>query len=500
MPGRSYAPKALLRLTVVLPTTLAPYTFDVLPVHARHARNDHNHADELDCTVSWLDTGVDPRWIASAICEFYLWDEATAEAPAPPPEKDPYALEPWLGGPWADPPPADAPFRHALRFVGRLVEPARHVKGDSLSVDLKFHDYTSFFLVAKPLASDAVPSYAMTLQDAWNHLCASVPGVADLADNLVFRGLAAPGPVIGSAVAKRFAARTKVDVKPDMDAWAVWQKCVGTMGLISFFELDQCIVTTATDLYTSEDPPKLIWGQSILDCSERRNNDRANKGIMITSFDPIGGRTLEAQYNPFHGNLHKLSAKAHKKPPKPPNADKEFDVFSYPGITDQAALDALAKRVFEERSRQELEGTVATAEMFLPTAKGDIYDLLSLPAGAAFELELVDTEDAKVAAEIGYEESRVGYLLSRGYSASVATIIAGNCDAMVGRSTLVHTKSVTTTLTGENDGGGSFRVEIAYINKINPTTPGATMLPHELPPPTADEAAGTTTAPTGTSA
>ncbi len=49
-------------------------------------------------------------------------------------------------------------------------------------------------------------------------------------------------------------------------------------------------------------------------------------------------------------------------------------MFAYSGITEQDALDALTKRVYEERSRQELEGTLATVEMSVLTASNRAFD------------------------------------------------------------------------------------------------------------------------------
>lgn len=438
----------ILRLSVPLPKSDGGYellTFDVPVQRARHVRNDHNHADELEVSVDWIDTGVDPRWIAGAICEFYM-GQADAR------------------GEWS-------PTADDLRFVGRMVKPARSGRGDTLTVELLFHDYTSFFLLAKPYASEGVPYYDEDLEDAWIRICQNVPGVEQLADNLVLRGLDA-APVIGSAVAPRFRSKGQVPVKPDMDAWAIWQKCVGMMGLISFFELDQLIVTTATDYYSLTDPPRIVWGRDLLDFTEERNNDRTLKGVGITSFDPITGNTLESLYNPLIGNKRKLkpAAKTRKKPITV-NEDKEYDIFAYPGITDQAALDALAKRVYEERARQELEGTLTTTEMSLLTSGGRAFDLLSLGAGDAIDVRFLDSDDAAFVKNFDSVEQRTRYLVNIGYQEPVARIIASNVDTMTTKSNLFHVKSVTTEMETNAD-GGSFRVEVSYCNKIDPGAGG----------------------------
>ncbi len=443
--GRIYRPRALLRLAVPVSGQSDPVAFEVPVVRARHVKNDHNHADTLEVTVSWSDTGVDPRWISGAIGEYYI---GTADE-----------LGRW------------EPTERDRRFIGRLVEVSRIGDGDALHVEMTFHDYTSFFLIAKPVSTEAIPTYADTLDVAWNRLCNTVPGAIEL-DELELRGLEET-PVIGSAVAERFRKRGHLAVKPGLDAWAVWQQAVGMMGLISFFELNTCIVTTARDLYTSLNPPQIVWGRNLYSFSERRNNDRTGKGVIMTSFDPVSGKSLEAAYNPNADNVKKIRAKAKsaRRSTKPHylDASKQYDVFAYPGITDQTILEALAERVYLERARQELEGTLSTKDMDVLAADGSTFDLLSLGSGDAIEIRFLGDEDVAFVKAFPSRQARSAYLQRIGYTASVADIIAANVERLSTRSNLFHVKTVTTTLESTGDGGGSFSVEIAYCNKIDPT-------------------------------
>jgi hypothetical protein len=438
--GRLYRPRALLRLAVAVPGQTEPIAFEVPVVRARHVKNDHNHADTLDVTLDWADTGVDPRWIASAIGEYHLGVANDA-------------------GAWE-------PTKDNRRFIGRLVEVSRIGEGDSLHVEMTFHDYTSFFLLAKPVSTDAIPSYSDTLDQAWSRLCGTVPGALEL-DELELRGLEET-PVIGTAVAERFRKRGHLAVKPGLDAWAVWQQAVGMMGLISFFEADTCIVTTARDLYTSLNPPQIVYGRNLFSFSEHRNNDRVAKGVIVTSFDAVSGTAIEAAFNPHAGNVKKLGAKGKKsKKPKFLDVSKEYDVFPYPGITDQTTLKALAERIYVERIRQELEGAATTKDFDVETASGVDFDLLSLGSGDAVEIRFLGDEDAAFVKKFDTQQQRSSYLQRIGYSPSVADIIAANVDKISSRSNLFHVKSVTTNLETTGDGGGSFSVELSYCNKID---------------------------------
>lgn len=440
-----YRPRALLRLTVPLPTGdgFEPFTYDVDVSRVRLERNDHNHADSLDVEVDWIDAGVDPRWIAGGTCELYMGSA------------DDF-------GDWG-------PSDDNLRFVGRMVRPARELRSDSLRVSLLFHDYTSFFLLAKPFASSGVPLYSDTLQAAWARICDQVPGVEALKDNLEFRGLSAPGPRVSSAVAARFQKLGKVPVKPGVDAWAVWQQVVGMMGLISFFEGDRCVVTTATDYFTGSSTPALVYGRNILNFREERNNDRGIRGVGITSYDPLTGKSLEAIYDPLAGKRKAKKPAAKKKGgAKTALVDTtEVDFFQFPGVTNPEQLEVIARRVYEERSRQELEGSVSTADMTASTTTGDEADLLSLRSGDTIEVRFMDSEDAAFVRVMESVGDRTAYLVDRGYSEPVANIIAANVDRMTDKSSLFYVKSMTVDMESTED-GGSFNVDIQFINKIDP--------------------------------
>lgn len=451
MSVRTYRPRALLRLTIPLPKgdDFEAFTYDVPVLAARHVSNDHNHADTLSVTVDWLDAGVDPRFIAGGTCEYYA---AHVEA----------------GGELQ-------PSEDSLRFVGRMVKPARASKGDTLSVSLEFHDYTSFFLLAKPVATDGIPLFSETLGEAWVRLCNHVPGTEELADNLELRGLDAL-PVLGQAVAPRFRGKGRLHIQPGADAWSIWQQAVGSVGLISYFDRDRCVVTTAEDYYTAGAPPRLVWGQNLLEFSEERNNDRALRGVGITSFDPIAGEAIEAIWNPLAAVRQRLKKKtaakgfqgrSRNKKAKPIDEAKDCDIFAVPGITDYDAALALAKRVYEERSRQELEGTAVTVDMTAPDADGDEFDLLALRSGDTLDVRFLDTDTSLFLRGFSSTQDRAAYLIERGYAEPVARVIAANVDRLTDKSSLFYCKTVTTSLESTAD-GGSFRLEIAFCNKIDP--------------------------------
>jgi hypothetical protein len=417
------------------------YTLPLRPLQADLERNDHNSADALGLSVDWTDAGVDPRLLADGVLTFYLG------------QADDF-------GAW-DPGPTD------MQFIGMLRENDGDRQVDSAGhVSLNAIDFTTLFLEAKPFGSRGIPDYSQTLREAWARVCSQTPGAEKLSESILFLDVDG-NTKIGDAVAQRFQRLGQVPTKTETDGWAVWQQCVGMLGLISYFRLDTCVVTTSTAYYTEQDPPVLIWGKNLLRWSENRNAQAARKGIGLTSFDPIAGTTLEAYYPPVGDPRVKRKTSTAKKRNSASAAvrqseDREY--LPYPGVTNQIRLDEIAQRVWEERSRQELAGSIETAEMRVDTASGRDFDLLTLGSGEAIKIQ-VDQESRQILASLGTAAQQWQHLVDRGYSHEAADLIVLNYQEFAEFEPVYHVKGARVSMSVDRD-GGSFRVGVDYCNRI----------------------------------
>jgi hypothetical protein len=414
----------------------------VRPKRIRLESNDHNEADRLTLTADWTECGVDPRilddavvtlWIGTAD-EFGDWTLSTQNA----------------------------------RFIGlaRGIS-ARRSADAAAEVELDCVDYTTLFLNAKPFGSSGIPDYTQRLDEAWQRICEQTPGAEALADAIVLEGLD-EFPLLGKAVAERFRKLKQVPTKPETDAWAVWQQCCGMVGLISFMRLDKCVVTTATNYYTELNPSKLIWGRNLLEWSEHRDTDLAGKGVGLTSFDPISGTTIEAFYPPI-GDDRVKRKKAGAKKLKGKDAAamrqrEDRDYFALPGVTNADVLADIAQRVWEERSRQELEGQAVTRDMWTETEDQSVFDLLTLKAGDSVSVQ-IDPRENQILGALPTDGSRELYLTNRGYTEQVARLIVANMKEFTALGSTFHVRSVSTELETDRE-GGSFSVSVNYINRI----------------------------------
>ena len=478
--AHTYYPRMVARLVVPLigspreralqQNTEATVTYDVIPYRAVLTKNNHNAADELSISVDWRDAGVDPRLMSNAKIEFFLGND-----------------EDGLGK-WE-------PSQDERRFVGLATDIEREASDGGQTVTIKALDYTTLFIESKPYPPEGVPTYSMNLEEAWHMICDHAGGkdaygnwfksAECLSDQLYSEGVKDWPPKLSGAVARRFD-NVPIATKPGMDAWAVWQHCVGMLGLISWIDQDAVWVSTATNLYTRQSAPRFIWGKNIKSFRERRNCAFVGKKVCLMSFDPMTGKTIQALWpkpdprklpkktkvqkniatvKPGRGSNEK-EKQGHSKTDVKGGLQDEYDVFEHNGITDPAALLKRAKRVYQERSRQEMQGSLTTAEIFVDGMTNEQHNMLRIGAGEDIRVE-IDQEliNGMLGVKVGNE--RVAWLLDHGYDPNLAAILGRDRSGLAEVSPQFYTEHVTTTLEVDSSGGGSYEVEIGFVNKIN---------------------------------
>lgn len=420
--------------------------------------NNHNEADEATIEGTYDDMGVDPRFMRNG--ELYVYMDDTEDG---------------ILRPAAD----------NLRFVGICVEVKRVLGLDEKSVHIKAQDYTCLFLNHKGgYPPDGVPTYQDTLITAWQRVCdhtgyfdletkSVVSTVQRLRDRIDFVGVDG-SLTIGSSVSSRLAKLGRFDPHGTVDAWAIWQTAVGSLGLISFIRGDRCIVTTATDFYTGDAPPRLIWGFNVDHIEENRDqNALSAKNVGILSHNPLTHQTMESFYPPLADVTPKGKGKkkigASALGPGVVVRSEDYEVFDCPmPITDQATLDRFTQRVWEERSRQELKGTVRTAYIEVPRLSSsgtNPYSLLTLQAGDRIRVE-IDRDALTTIQRLPSIQARVQALIVGGYSDTMAEFIAKNLNDIVNVSPEMQVHSVRVVLEVSGLGAGNFNFEIQYLNRI----------------------------------
>ena len=309
------------------------FSFPVQLSQVTLTRNDHNQADVAELVVDWQDTGVDARLLSNAGVQLYVGnaDERNIWRRS---EKD-------------------------LQFVGFATKVERTLSSlaefASQSI-ITAHDLTTRFLETKPYPPKGIPTYGMTLDQAWRTIVShtrdkfiqgkSFMSAKVLTDRLVQHGLDG-WPKLGVSEPKRRAS-DPIPIPRGADAWAVWQTCCAMVGVISWIDRYNVVVKTPASMYSSDDTPRLIWGRNISSITEKRNSSIAAKSVRVTSYDFSGKRVVESIHRTKAGQANPLQ--------------DECDVYQIDSVADKRTLDEIARRIYEERSRHEFEGTMVTSD------------------------------------------------------------------------------------------------------------------------------------------
>lgn len=425
----------------------------------RWTKNSHLAADELHVTVHWNEGGVDPRMIKHARCRMWFWDDARESFDE---------------------------FLH-LRFTGICKKATRRLSGnEGFTVELMFHDYTTFFLMMKPFPTPGMPEYSDTLETIWGKICDNT-GYRDISTGKIVSNVSAlkkmirveastaqrveqiKNKTLGDLVTGRFHRVAKPTPKNRGSAWDTWQWCVQALGLISYIDRGEVVITDSSEHFKEESAGRLIYGQNILNFEETVDTHVTRKGILGKSFNTLTGQLIEASYPPPNDPFIKKSRAAVKRVAKGTNDAQnetaaEYEEYNFPGITSIEALENAVAEAWEQFSRQEMKGKITTHEMNIRTEDGELIDILSLRAGDCIRVGM-DEASQEILKHTGSETEKLNYLMSRtGYIRPVAELVLANIGNRAFSSPIFHVETLSVQYEW-----GKFEVEIAFHNRVNLT-------------------------------
>jgi hypothetical protein len=466
--------------------TRETFNLEVDPTKIRLTSNSWREADEVEITCTFDQAGLDVRALRSAEVNLWIWDNLVDSGPS----------------------------ITNSRFLGIVTDISREFSESTRTVTLRALDFTTLFLEMKPYFPQFLPKMTQTLFQAWQTVC-RFTGLTDFSDlnaptiistvcdpdsktgandgapriPLVAWGNVNLNMTIGASLPQRIAALSNMQAKTGTDAWTVWTEICANLGLITFIRGADCIVTAATDLFTTDDPPLLIYGQNVLTITERRDiHSLSHNNVCVRSYDGTSGTTLESFFPPTSSPL---AARIRQKKVLPNTAKKGraamvsegFDLFDTQlPITSQASLDLLAEMIWFDRIRSQMSGTLTTREMRVGTTdqsafagwagvpnEAQNFSLLNLQAGDNITIKIEDTALDTIQS-LPTDELKVAALLARNYSPTMAQAIVDNLQSITQpgfpSTFLVH--SVTIELdVGSHDAEGSFMVTVEYINQLD---------------------------------
>lgn len=344
-------------------------TIAVIPRDCEITRNDARHADAARFTLDFHDFPMDPRTVRSARVSILLGDVGS---------------------------PAGQLDDEDLAFAGYMDTPKVHRSEEGATVTVECSDYTSTLLDYR--WADGLIDVTAPLQDV-------VQGIVD-------KIAALEGVTIGfseglsNLVLSTITGRTRFAPRKNDDAWTVLTDLCALVGAVPVFELDLLLILSpddfgvdrATFLRSDTLAPNtaaFVYGEA--DGAEslsiqRKFRSAARRQIRVLCWDETARKVTEATYPASPVVVSKTITKAGKVR----ESAAPVLTFNTAGVYAAAELSDMARRLYNEVSREEVEVEFATHRIAPTLANGARVtitvsptlstDIAGLSAGEALQL------------------------------------------------------------------------------------------------------------------
>jgi hypothetical protein len=304
-------------------------TTSIEPHRVSLTRRPHNQADEVEVEIHGTALPFEPRHIED------LW------------------LGVFLGDPRSMSGRVDTD--RFLRFVGYAddMEPGNPA-AEAPRVKITARDRSAQLRDFKPLPVAAQPRYGDMLGQAIERILAAVPSAVGMELRSSEHASIPLAPLVSAR-----ARAGRIPLPNDCTAWQAIEHVCGLCAREVTIDLEDVViqVPTAARSSPSEAAANFVFGGvrgNLLEAKRKKKFQRNRNGVRVVSFDPATRRRVEAVYPP-DGQLprrHRARGRRGGGGAQPP----ERDIFALgDGITSHDQLEEYARRIYLERSRQEVE-------------------------------------------------------------------------------------------------------------------------------------------------
>lgn len=275
----------------------------------------------------------------------------------------------------------------------------------------------------------------------------------------------------------------KKNVKRHETYWDVITDLVDRAGLIAFIELDRLVIMRPRNLYEGAIPYQFVYGRNVKSMKiSRKLSKQKGFNVLVRSIDPENQQVVTADI-PFEATDAWLKDKGLKreqiKIKRPVASGTRADTsglppdehvaphitFSLPDLGKPALIEK-GQAVFEELSRQQIQGSLETNEMRILQQQGEDqnyveFNILKIRNGTPVAVSLAEDDlEQLVSMPTGSVEKKRTYLIARGYSEEFANAWV----ATQGRfQTLFYTRGVEFS----QDDARGFAMKLDFINFID---------------------------------
>ncbi len=284
-------------------------------------------------------------------------------------------------------------------------------------------------------------------------------------------------PVLGKFFDSKDDFSGKKNPKRDESYWDLIQRIVAQAGVIAYIELDALVITTPRILYGNDPIKRFIYGRNIKNLNfKRKIGRRKNFNIavramvfstkeVLTAFLPKDGTQAWSKESGIPLEEVKVPQSIIDDKPKDQQELKAAPYMSFrlTNINDHAHLVSVGESIYEEFSRQQIEGDFETADMMTMQSDKTEFDILKMRNGTPVSV-WVDSTDVKEISQWATAESRELYLRARKIDVKAARFLSETIGKMTAS---FYTKSVQFSL-DENSG---FKAKVEFVNFIEVKNP-----------------------------
>lgn len=229
----------------------------------------------------------------------------------------------------------------------------------------------------------------------------------------------------------------------NMSIWDHITDVVRAQGLLAMMSDYELLIADPRTLYTIAGTRRMVYGRNL----SRLEFTRKLSGVKVPTIevrahDAERGRTLWARYPTTSGQSASgvlgvdnppAPSRANNVPPSGSNPDEKIRVMVISGVTEPERLGRIARSVFEEIGRQEIEGAFETADVWSYDETPENPDLLTMRPGDAVTLlvagieaggEDVGSDTSLARIQAMDRDRRINYMTALGWPRNVAARFA----------------------------------------------------------------------------
>jgi len=454
-----------------IPTLEKSYPIMVTPKRVEVSINSYKEADKFTCELDFKNFPFDPRSIRALGVNIFMENMGR--------------LRDEKGNPVRI-----VPRRENKIFTGYADEETIKLDDNAGVVSFSGRDYTAL-LLDRPFVNSkgVIPKIDLSkpLDVTISAMLKSLPETKEI--KVVNRTGAKSLPSLASFAPDYSPLGSHKNAGKKDKYWEVIQDLVGKAALVAYIELDELIIAKPRALYEGTNAKQFIYGKNLKSLEFKRKLGRV-KGfnVQVQSLDFANKKPVIVKIPEQASDEWSAAtgiAKEQVKVPKPGTNGQITEqpaptlVFNVPDIKSRDQLIKIGEGIFEDVSRQEIEGQAVTYDMMLSEIKAseggfasvgeksyatrsdEGFDVLKIRNATPIAI-FMDWEDLQYISQLTTEAKRIEYLQQRNFNPTVAAALA----QVIGRyPNVFYTRSVKFSMSDEN-----FQCEVEFINFVRAPT------------------------------